>query len=167
MELSASEIMRLLKLEPHPTCGFVAETYRSTFRMPQSALPAGYESDRPLGSALYFLVSPERRMRLHSNRSDQFYLHHMGDPLEVLLLYRNGKGELKWVGSDLQTGMRPELFIPCGTFHVSRLRAGSSWALLTATAWPGVEPPDIEQGDPVKLAVAYPDLRAVIHEFTD
>lgn len=165
MALTAQEIKRLLQLEPHPTCGFVAETYRSTLRIPPLALP-GYAGDRPFGSALYFLVTPDVRMRLHSNRSDQLYLHHMGDPLEVLLLYRSGQGEVRIVGTDLESGMRPELFIPGGTFHVSRLGAGASWALLSATAWPGVEPPDIEQGDPAQLMVAYPDLRAAIDAFT-
>jgi uncharacterized protein len=166
MALTAQEIKHLLKLEPHSTCGFVAETYRSTLRIPQLELPAGYAGDRPFGSALYFLVTPDVRMRLHSNRSDQLYQHHMGGPLEVLLLYRSGQGEVRAVGTDLEAGMRPELFIPGGTFHVSRLSAGASWALLSATAWPGVEPPDIEQGDPAKQMVAYPHLRAAIDAFT-
>jgi predicted cupin superfamily sugar epimerase len=166
MALSAQEIKRILKLAPHPTCGFVAETYRSARSIRQSALPAGYEGDRPFGSALYFLVTPDARMRLHANRSDQLYQHHLGDPLEVLLLYRNGHGEVKTVGHDLKAGMRPELFIPGGTFHVSRLTEGGSWALLGATAWPGVEPPDIEQGDPARLMTVYPDLRDTIAAFT-
>jgi len=166
MALTAEEIKQLLKLEPHPTCGFVTETYRSTLRIPQLALPAGYTSDRPFGSALYFLVTPDARMRIHSNRSDQLYQYHMGGPLEVLLLYRGGQGEVSTVGDDLKAGMRPELFIPGGTFHVSRLGAAARWALLSATAWPGVEPPDIEQGDPAKLMAAYPELREAIDAFT-
>jgi predicted cupin superfamily sugar epimerase len=166
MGLTAKDVIKLLELEPHPTCGYVIETYRSPHRIPHTALPAGYEGSRPFGSALYFLVAPDRPMRMHSNRSDQFYEHHMGDALEVLLLYADGNGEIKTVGSDLAAGMRPELFIPGGTFHVSRLAAGGSWALLSATAWPGVEPPDIEPGDRARLGQAYPALRSAILDFT-
>jgi len=90
----------------------------------------------------------------------------MGGPLEVLLLYRGGQGEVSTVGDDLKAGMHPELYIPGGTFHVSRLGAAARWALLSATAWPGVEPPDIEQGDPAKLMAAYPELREAIDAFT-
>ena len=37
---TAEEIKAMLGLEPHPTCGFVAETYRSTLKIPGNALPA-------------------------------------------------------------------------------------------------------------------------------
>src|SRR5829696_435508 len=33
VDLTAEEVKALLGLEPHPTCGFVAETYRSTARV--------------------------------------------------------------------------------------------------------------------------------------
>ena len=39
-------------LEPHPTCGFVAETYRSPLKIPAGALPEAYEGDRPYGPLL-------------------------------------------------------------------------------------------------------------------
>ena len=49
MRPTAEEIKALLGLEPHPTCGFVAETYRSSLRIPAGALPKAYEGDRPYG----------------------------------------------------------------------------------------------------------------------
>jgi predicted cupin superfamily sugar epimerase len=71
---------------------------------------------RPFGSVLYFMVTPEARIRLHRIRSDQMYHHYLGDPLEVLLLYPDGSGAVQMVGSDLAAGARPQLFIPGGTF---------------------------------------------------
>ncbi|MDQ3147996.1 MAG: cupin domain-containing protein, partial [Actinomycetota bacterium] len=58
------------------------------------------------------------------------------------------------MGADLRTGMRPQLLIPGGTFHTSRLPQGG-WALLASTEWPGVEPPDVEPGDPEALAASH------------
>jgi predicted cupin superfamily sugar epimerase len=52
---TANEIKSMLGLERHPTCGFVAETYRSALQIP----PVAYESDRPNASELYFLVTPD------------------------------------------------------------------------------------------------------------
>ena len=49
----------------------------------------------------------------------------------------------------------PQLLIPGGTFHTSRLPEGG-WALLASTEWPGVEPPDVETGDPAQLAASHP-----------
>jgi uncharacterized protein len=162
---TAKQIMEMLGLKPHPTCGFVAETYRSKQQVPQEALPAVYEGSRPFGSVLYFMVTPEASIGLHRIRSDQMYHHYLGDPLEVLLLYPGGGGEVKVVGSDLATGMRPQLFIPGGTFHISHLRKGGSFALLGTTEWPGVEPPDVEIRDRDKLLADYPGFRDEINNF--
>jgi hypothetical protein len=36
---TAEQIKTMLGLEPHPTCGYVAETYRSPLKIPVGALP--------------------------------------------------------------------------------------------------------------------------------
>ena len=168
-QLTAEGIIELLGLKPHPTCGFVAETYRALERIPDEALPTKYAGSRPFASVLYFMVTGEARIRLHRIRSDQMYHHYIGEPLEVLLLYPDGRGEIKTLGSDLVAGMRPQLLIPGGTFHTSRLRPGSAataFALLGTTEWPGFESADLEVGEPTKLIAAYPALRRDIEEFT-
>jgi len=103
---------------------------------------------------------------LHRIRSDQMYHHYLGGPLDVLLLYVDGRGEVRSVGSDLRGGMQPQLFIPGGTFHVGRLRPGAEYALLGTTEWPGVEPPDVEVGNRDKLIAPYPEMRESIVTFT-
>jgi predicted cupin superfamily sugar epimerase len=166
--LTAKEVKAMLNLEPHPTCGFVAETYRSPLKIPATALPEAYdEGDRPYGSALYFLVSPDAQIVMHRIRSDQLYHHYMGDPLEVLMLYPDGTGAVATVGSDLAAGERPQLFVPGGTFHTSRLASGDSrYALLASTEWPGVEPPDVEHGNVEELLASFPEMDAQIRAFT-
>ena len=84
-QLTAERIIALLDLKPHPTCGFVAETYRAQERIPDEALPTAYAGSRPLASVLYFMVTVDAQIRLHRIRSDQMYHHYLGDPLEVLL----------------------------------------------------------------------------------
>ena len=166
MGLTADEIKAMLGLERHPTCGFVTETYRSPLRMPTLALPEPYESGRPYASALYFLVTPDAQIVMHRIRSDQLYHHYLGDPLEVLMLYPDGSGAVATVGSELASGMRPQLLIPGGTFHTSRLVPGAAgYALLASTEWPGVEPPDVEHGSLKALAEDYPAFREEIYAF--
>jgi uncharacterized protein len=164
---TAEEIMATLGLEHHPTCGFVAETYRSPLKIPEKALPEAYEGVRPYASALYFLVTPDAQIVLHRIRPDQLYHHYLGDPLEVLMLFPGeAHGAIATVGSALESGMRPQLLIPGGTFHTSRLASGGTgYALLASTEWPGVEPPDVEHGDAEALARAYPGFREEILSF--
>jgi predicted cupin superfamily sugar epimerase len=166
MPLSSDEIIELLGLKPQGTCGYMGETFVSDLRIPADALPAEYQGSRPLGGVLYFLVTPQAGVRLHRIRSDQMYHHYLGDPLEVLLLYPNGNGEVRVVGSDLSAGMRPQLLIPGGTFHAGRVRAGIGYALLGTSVWARADPADVEIGEPLRLTAAFPSLRAEIEAFS-
>jgi predicted cupin superfamily sugar epimerase len=56
--------------------------------------------------------------------------------------------------------------IPGGTWHMSRVRAGGSYALLGTTEWPGFGPSDLEIADVAALMRAYPDFRAEIAAVT-
>jgi predicted cupin superfamily sugar epimerase len=155
-DLAAEEIRQLLGLEPNATCGYVRVSYRSPVQVPSGALPDPFSEARPMGSALYFMVTPEQRVRLHRIRNDQLYHYYAGDPLEVLLL--RGRGERAIVGPDLRAGHVVQLLIPGGTFHTARLIGAGRWFLGGSTAWPGVIPTDVEMGDADALARAYPDL---------
>ncbi|HLI28650.1 MAG TPA: cupin domain-containing protein [Chloroflexota bacterium] len=165
MALTADEIKRLLGLAPHPTCGFVAQTYHSPIQVPAAALPPEYGGPRSAGTTLYFLVTPDTHIVMHRIRSDQVYHHYLGDPLDVLLLYPDGTGRVATVGADLAAGERPQLLIPGGTFHMGRLRAGARYALLGTSEWIGVEPGDVERGDRERLLAAFPALRQEIARF--
>ena len=164
MSLSAEQVIELLALQP-ATCGFVRETFPSGIQIPASALPAAYAGPRPLGNVLYFLVTPEETAQLHRIRSDQMYHHYLGDPLDVLLLYADGRHEVTRVGSDLTSGTRPPLFIPGGTFHTARVTQGGAYALLGTSVWARAEPADVEMGNADRCIEAYPGARAAIKSF--
>ena len=164
--LTPAEIMKSLDLRPHPTCGYTNEIYRSALQVPVADLPTGYDGPRTLGGFLYFLVTSQASIRLHRIRSDQMYHHYFGDPLEVLLLYPDGKSEVRVVGPDLAAGMRPQLLVPGGTFHAGRIRAGGEYALLGTSVWLRAEPADVEMGNVELLTATYPAAKAEIASFT-
>ena len=165
MELTADEICRLLDLAPNATCGSVRVTFTSPLAIAPGGLPAPFAGGQPLGSALYFLVTPEAPVRLHRIRNDQLYHYYLGDSLELFLLHADGKGERAVVGPDLRGGERVQLLIPGNTFHTARVIGRRRWFLGGSTEWPGVVPADVEIGDLDELAESYPavaaDLRAI------
>src|SRR3954468_11984741 len=165
MSLSAEQIIQLLELE-HATCGFVRESFRSGVKLASNVLPAGYAGEHSLGNVLYFLVTPDAPVGLHRIRSDQMYHHYQGAPLEVLLLYADGRSEVKVVGQDLAAGMRPQLFIPGGTFHTARVASDDAYALLATSAWLRAEPNHVEMGGAHELTKLFPAARQQIAEFT-
>src|SRR6266513_6373966 len=105
-EMTADEIRSLLKLEPNATCGFVRVTFVSKQSIAAGGLPAPFAEGRPVGSALYFMVTPDAPVRLHRIRNDQLYHYYLGDPLEVFLLCNDGTSERVIVGPDLRGGDR-------------------------------------------------------------
>jgi uncharacterized protein len=164
-DLTAEEVRALLKLEPHPTCGFVRITYMSAQAIAPGGLPAPFADGRPMGSALYFMVTADAPVHLHRIRNDQLYHHYLGDPIEVIMLHADGTSERVTLGSDLRRGERVQLLIPGNTFHTARIVGQRRWFLGASTEWPGVAPADVEIGDLDALAAKYPavaaDLRAI------
>ena len=164
-ELTADEVRTLLKLEPHATCGFVRVTFMSKERIASGGLPAPFAAGRPLGSALYFMVTPGAPVRLHRIRNDQLYHYYLGDPLEVLMLRVDGTTERVVVGPDLRGGQLVQLLIPGNTFHTARVIGRRRWFLGASTEWPGVEPVDVEIGNVDALATKYPQVAHDLRTF--
>src|SRR5215207_11590955 len=159
-ELTAAEICRLLNLEPNATGGSVHVSFVSTQSIAAGGLPAPFADGRPLGSALYFLVTPDAPVRLHRIRNDQLYHYYLGDPLELFLLHADGSSERVIVGPDLRDGQRVQLLIPGNTFHTARVIGHQRWFLGGSTEWPGVVPADVEIGKLDDLAGAFPAIAA-------
>ena len=111
-ELAAVDVRKLLDLEPNATCGFVRITYVSSQSIAAGGLPSPFSDGRPVGSALYFMVTPTAPVRLHRIRNDQLYHYYLGDPLEVFLLRNDGVSERVIVGPDLRGGERIQLLSP-------------------------------------------------------
>jgi hypothetical protein len=97
-------------------------TYLSALSIAPNGQPAPFADGRPLGSALYFMVTPRAPVRLHRIRNDQLYHYYLGDPIELFLLQANGSAECIVVGPDLRNGERVQQFIPGNTFQTAHHR---------------------------------------------
>jgi uncharacterized protein len=146
-DLTADEVVRLLELEPNATCGFVRVTFLSKHQLSKGTLSAPFEEAPPLGSALYFLVTPGAPVRLHRIKNDQLYHYYLGDPLETILLHRDGTIQRIIVGPDLR-----------------QVLGRRRWFLGASMEWPGVIPADVELGNFEELANQYPAAAADLRE---
>ena len=107
-----SELVSLLKLQPHPEGGFYTETFRDTsIGLPLEALPTGCELPSPIpplpslpaatthscssppladkashgavSTAIYFLVPSRNLSKLHRIPQAEVWHFYLGDPLTV------------------------------------------------------------------------------------
>ena len=136
-DMSYEDVRKLLNLEPNATCGYVRVTFVSSQRIAPGGLPAPFDGGRPMGSALYFMLTPDEPVKLHRIRNDQFYHYYLGDPIEVLMLMTDGSTQHHVVGPDLRVGQKVQLFIPGNTFHTARVAGSRRWFLggSTGMAW--------------------------------
>jgi len=167
--LTADQIIELLKLQPLPVeGGHFRQTYRSDLTLPGNALPARYGRQKPLCTAIYYLLTtdPDSFSAVHRLPTDEIYHFYLGDPVEMLLLYPDGESALIRLGPDLREGQHVQFVVPAGVWQGSRLVPGGSFALMGTTMAPGYDDDDYLGGEPTELIRRYPDRTQLIRSLT-
>ncbi len=164
--MDVQALIRKLGLQPHPEGGYYRQTYRGTDMIRQSELPARYRGDRSTGTAIYYLLTADTFSCMHLVQSDEIFHFYLGDPVEQLLLYPDGSGEVRRLGSDALAGHQPQALVPHGVWQGARLIDGGSFALMGATVSPGFDFADFREGDRAELAAKWPEFEAMISKLT-
>lgn len=165
--LSAQDVIRLLNLQPHPIeGGHFRETHRCDLTLPASALPA-HRIERSASTAIYYLLIAGAVSEMHQLPGEEVYHHYLGDPLETLLLYPDGHGELRLVGNDLANGHEPQMTIASDVWQGSTPAVGPhGFALIGATMAPGFDYADYRRGNRASLQTGWPKFAERIEKLT-
>ena len=166
--MTADEVKKTLGLVPHPReGGHYLRTYESGELIPASAFADGrYPGPRHTGTAIYYLLEPETFSEMHRLRSDELFHFYAGDPVEMLQLHADGRGEILRIGNRLALGERPQVIAPRGVWQGSRLVPGGAWALLGCTVSPGFEFADYDSAAREELCAGWPAFSELIHALT-
>jgi len=159
--MTADEIKKLLKLEPHPIeGGWFRRTYTSagTVELPRGA--------RAQGTAIYYLLEPGTFSEMHVLDSDEIFHFYLGDPLEMLQLRLDGSSAVLTLGSDLQAGQQVQVVVPAGVWQGTRLAGDGKVALLGCTVTPGFDYADYRNGSADELIAKWPDQAERIRALT-
>ncbi len=166
--LSADDIIKIFALKPLPMeGGYYSETWRSNEIVAHSALPDRYRADKSFGTAIYYLLTPDTRSALHRLPTDEIFHFYLGDPVEMLLLHENGKGEIITLGSDIESGQQIQFVVPRGVWQGSHLIEGGRFGLMGTTVAPGFDFEDYEAGNFGILSTAYPDCTDLINRLCE
>ncbi len=149
--MTADEIKKLLRLEPHPVeGGFYRRTYTSSVSV---ALLRGV---RPYGTAIYYLLEPGTFSEMHVLASDEIFHFYLGDPVEMLQLYPDGGSAVLTLGPDLAAGQHVQLMVPAGVWQGTRLVGDGKVALLGCTVTPGFDFADYRNAGADELIATWP-----------
>jgi len=157
MSPDIQKIISLLKLEPLPEeGGFFRQTYLASETFEKSG------KQRPLATAIYFLITPNDFSALHRLETDELYHFYAGDPIEQLLLFPDGHSETRILGNDLLEGQEPQALVPADTWQGSRLLPKGKWALIGCTLSPGWIESDLGIANAQDLISQFPDRSDLI-----
>ena len=168
-KITAQEIIRLLELEPLTVEGGVfRQSYCSKDILSEGSLPDRYNSPKPAGTVIYYLLTnePDSFSALHKLPTDEVYHFYLGDPVELTMLLPDGESQRVILGQDLIAGQQVQYVVPAGVWQGSRLLPGGEFALLGTTMAPGFTDEDYQAGDRDALLHRYPDLAEKIRQLT-
>jgi predicted cupin superfamily sugar epimerase len=161
--LTAKQVQDFLKLQPLPVeGGYFVESHRSKYTLAQPSLSPCYHGERPLATAIYYMLTPDTFSAMHRLKGDEVYHFYLGDPVEMLMLKPDGSAEAVLLGQDLLAGMRVQHAVSGGTWQGSRLAPGGKFALMGTTMAPGFDQADYEQGKRDALSAQYPNYAPLI-----
>lgn len=166
---TARNIIAHLQMEKIPAegCWFVL-TYHSSDVLAPAAVPSRYAGSRLAGSGIYGLETTDDFSALHRLKTDEMWHFYGGDPLEMLLLYPDGRAETVILGPDVLHGQRPQFVVPRGVWQGSKPvgKATDAYSFFGDTLAPGFDPADFEIGYRDELQKAYPKAAAKIAGLT-
>ena len=164
--MTADDVIRLLKLQPHPVeGGFFREIYRSRTTLPAAAIPS-HAAPRALATTIYYLLKPGHVSELHVLPGDEIFHFYLGSPVQMLQLWPDGTSQTVILGHDLAAGQVPQLVVPAGVWQGTHLLAADGFALLGATMAPGFDYADYGGGSRAKLVERWPAQAELIATLT-
>lgn len=129
----ASRLAAELVLSPHPEGG----RYRQLYRSGTIVEDLGRKARRPSLTAILFLLSRGEVSRWHRVLSDEVWLFHEGEPLELLVVDARLGGVTRHLLGRASEGYEPLAVVPAGDWQAAR--PTGELALVACTVGPGFD----------------------------
>jgi predicted cupin superfamily sugar epimerase len=167
---TAAALIAHYDMQPVPQEGiWFARTYLSEDHVAGAALPLRYAGrEHAAGNAIVAIATHRDFSALHRLLSDETWHFYSGAPLEMLLLYPDGRGRKLTLGADVLAGEVRQVTVPHGVWQGATPRgdAPDSYSFFGTQLSPGFEYADFEPGDRYELRHRYPDFAAEIARLT-
>ena len=129
----ASELIRLLRLEPHPEGGY----YREVFRSPHFVQLPDDGGERRALTTIYFLLVAGECSCWHRVGWDEAWHYYEGARLELFWIERGAKEYNRRLVGEVGGLSRPVAVVPGGCWQAARTTG--EYTLVGCTVGPGFE----------------------------
>ena len=162
--LTAKELIDRYKMLSHPEGGYFLETYRSNEMISGKNLPSRFGGDRSFCTSIYFLLEGNQYSAFHRIKSDELWHFYTGSPLNIYVIYPDGRGVVLKLGDDISAGCSFQQLVPAGSWFASRLSEKDSFSFVGCTVAPGFDFADFELADKTSLLKEHPSWQEWINE---
>ncbi len=158
--MEINEIIKKLDLQPlEIEGGYFRRTYTSSKTL--------NNSNQNISSTIFYLITPDNFSSLHKlKNSDEIFHFYCGDPVEMLMLHKNGNGEIITIFNKPGENFNPQKIVPKETWQGTRLKSGGKFALLGVTVSPAFLYNDFISGDCDELVGLYPKFEDMIKKLS-
>lgn len=126
LSAEVKNIIKSLRLEPHPEGGFYRETFRDR---------KGNNKGKFASTAIYFLIIENHPTRWHKIKSSEVWHWYAGSPLKLYYAAPHSSVKEVTLGFNLQKKVHPQYCVPAGWWQ--KARTLGAWTLVGCTVAPG------------------------------
>ena len=144
-------------------------TYTSEDLLDGATLPARYAArSHAAGGAIVVVVTPRDFSAMHRLKTDEVWHFYGGSPLELLLLYPDGKGRTVTLGMNVLGGELAQFTVPKGVWQGAApiTSTARSFSFAGTQMSPGFDSGDFEIGYRDELVRRSPDFAKSIGRLT-
>jgi uncharacterized protein len=163
---TAAYWIQQLQLLQHVEGGHYRQVYRSTLTIPQNILPAAHKGDRPVATAIYFLLKEDEFSAFHRIAADELWHFYDGSPLNIYEIDIQGNLITHQLGKAVNEGQALQICIKAGSWFASKLATANSFALVGCTVSPGFDFDDFELAKRNELVAQHPRHKNIITQLT-
>jgi len=138
----ASELIRVLKLEPLPKeSGYLGLIGESAQKVQVDGRNLRVQSQ------VYYMLTRERPINyLHWLAPDDTHILIEGGPVDYFIFHPDGRAEKLVLGTDVAAGQRPVIAVPGNCWKALRLHEGARYALMANALSPEFTPDRVRIG---------------------
>jgi hypothetical protein len=127
LDLTASDVIAMLRLEAHPEGGHFREIYRD--RPPQG--------ERGACTSIYYLLATGERSHWHRIDAIEIWHWYAGAPLQLSIHAPGAPTNTVLLGNDLANGQRPQAIVPVAAWQSAQ--PTGDWTLVGCTVAPAFQ----------------------------
>lgn len=157
--MDPDKLIQTLDLKPHPEGGFYKETYRGS-----TVIEVGNHKMRNTSTAIYYLLKDEDKSHFHKVLSDEIWLYHQGETIEIYEMDNSGNLIIYHLGIDIQNGEVPQIVIPKNHWFAAKIKNHIGYCLVSCIVAPGFEFEDFVLANKQDLLIQYPQHLDVIEQ---